>query len=98
MKFANATNLNRKSGVAQGRDLLFHLMAKRNHGGDSPTALSLCRKVKLQVPPLRYPGFLSNLVALANLMRLSLLKAAHACVGEGSVTGIRVRSSRDDKS
>jgi hypothetical protein len=29
MKFANATNLNWKSGVAQGRDLQFPLMAKR---------------------------------------------------------------------
>jgi hypothetical protein len=29
MKFANATNLNRKSGVAQGRDLLFPFRAQR---------------------------------------------------------------------
>jgi len=29
MKFANATNLNRKSGVAQWRDLLFHFRAQR---------------------------------------------------------------------
>jgi hypothetical protein len=29
MKFANATNLDRKSGGAQGRDLLFHFRAKR---------------------------------------------------------------------
>jgi hypothetical protein len=36
---------------------------------------------KPQVPPLRYSGFLSNLVALANFMRLSLPKAAHAVVG-----------------
>jgi hypothetical protein len=26
-------------------------------GCDSPTALSLCPKAKLQAPPLRYPGF-----------------------------------------
>jgi hypothetical protein len=30
-----------------------------------------------QVPPLRSPEFLSRLVALANFMRLSLMKAAH---------------------
>jgi hypothetical protein len=29
MKLANATSLNRKSGVAQGRDLLFHFRAQR---------------------------------------------------------------------
>jgi hypothetical protein len=30
MKFANATDLDRKSGVAQGRDLQFASMEKRN--------------------------------------------------------------------
>ena len=30
-----------------------------------------------QIPPLRSPEFLSRLVALANFMRLSLMKAAH---------------------
>jgi hypothetical protein len=30
MKFANATNLNRKSGEAEGRDLQFALVEKRN--------------------------------------------------------------------
>jgi hypothetical protein len=33
------------------------------------------------------PDSLSTLVALANFMRLSLLKAAHAGVGEWRVTG-----------
>jgi hypothetical protein len=33
------------------------------------------------------PDFLSSLVALANLMRLSLLKAAHVDVGECHVAG-----------
>jgi hypothetical protein len=33
------------------------------------------------------PDFLSSLVALASFMRLSLMKAAHAGVGECSVTG-----------
>jgi hypothetical protein len=32
MKFANATNLNRKSGVAQWRDLLFHFRFSRRRG------------------------------------------------------------------
>jgi hypothetical protein len=31
--------------------------------------------------PQRTPDFLSNFLALANLMRLSLMKAAHAGVG-----------------
>jgi hypothetical protein len=33
------------------------------------------------------PDFLSSLVALTNLMRLSLLKAAHVGVGECHVAG-----------
>jgi hypothetical protein len=33
------------------------------------------------------PDFLSNLVALANFMRLSLLKASHAAVGECRIAG-----------
>jgi hypothetical protein len=33
------------------------------------------------------PDFLSRLVALANFLRLSLLKAAHVEVGERSVAG-----------
>ena len=35
----------------------------------------------------RTPDFLSRLVALANFMRLSLMKAAHAAVGWRRVTG-----------
>jgi hypothetical protein len=31
--------------------------AETEPGGDSPTAHSLCPKVRLQIPPLRYPGF-----------------------------------------
>ena len=30
-----------------------------------------------QIPPLRYPEFTSRLAALANFMRVSLMKAAH---------------------
>src|SRR3984957_17630120 len=53
---------------------------------------------KQQVPPLRYPDFLSNLVALANFMRLSLRKAAHAAMSSAAWQEIRVRSGRDDNS
>jgi hypothetical protein len=35
---------------------------------------------KTRDPLLRYPGFLLNLVVLADFMRLSLLKAAHAAL------------------
>ena len=30
---------------------------KTEPGGDSPTHIRLCPKVKLQIPPLRDPGF-----------------------------------------
>ena len=57
MKIARATNLDRKSGVAEGRDLQFLLVEKRKLEVVPPLAHPLCPKVKLQVPPLRYPGF-----------------------------------------
>src|SRR6202021_57411 len=44
------------------------------------------------------PDFLSNLVALANFMRLSLRKAAHAAMSSAAWQEIRVRSGRDDNS
>jgi hypothetical protein len=40
MKFANATNLNRKSGGAQWRDLRF-AQSETNAGGSTPPTLSL---------------------------------------------------------
>jgi hypothetical protein len=43
------------------------------------------------------PDFLLILVALANTLRLSLLKAAHAVVSNAAWQEIRVRSGRDDK-
>jgi hypothetical protein len=43
------------------------------------------------------PDFLSRLVALANLMRLSLRKAAHAAMSSAVLQEIRVRFGRDDK-
>src|ERR1700747_2791799 len=43
------------------------------------------------------PDFLWNLVALANLMRLSLTKAAHVAMSSSARQEIRVRSGRDDK-
>jgi hypothetical protein len=44
------------------------------------------------------PDFLSNLVALANFMRLSLRKAAHGAMSSAAWQEIRVRSGRDDNS
>jgi hypothetical protein len=44
------------------------------------------------------PDFLLVLVALANFMRLSLLKAAPVAVSSASWQEIRVRSGRDDNS
>jgi hypothetical protein len=43
------------------------------------------------------PDFLSNLVALANFMLLSLRKATHAAMSSAAWQEIRVRSGRDDK-
>src|ERR1700677_1049665 len=44
------------------------------------------------------PDFLSNVVALANFMRFSLRKAAHAAMSSAAWQEIRVRSGRDDNS
>jgi hypothetical protein len=44
------------------------------------------------------PDFLWNLVALANFMRLSLRKGAHAASSSAAWQEIRVRSGRDDNS
>jgi hypothetical protein len=67
MKFANATWFDSKSGVAQGRDLQFHFMEKRN---PETTTLPLCPKAKLQVPPLRCaPVGMTNLRVTAHLGR-----------------------------
>jgi hypothetical protein len=43
------------------------------------------------------PDFLLVLVALANVMRPSLLKAAHAVVSDAARQEIRVRSGRDEQ-
>jgi hypothetical protein len=65
MTFANATWFDSKSGVAQGRDLQFPFMEKRN---PEATTLPLCPKAKLQVPPLRCaPVGMTNLRAVAHL-------------------------------
>ena len=63
-------------------------------GADPRTALSLCPKVKLQVPPLRFapPDFLLRLVALAGFMLLSVTKAAHAALSGDAWQEIRVQS------
>ena len=54
MKFANAANLDRKSGVAQWRDLLFHFRAQRIQvgGGEAGSSGShgcdVCIRARLQ--------------------------------------------------
>jgi hypothetical protein len=67
----------------------------RIHGGRSASAL--CRKtfpgmVRRTADPSASPDFLWNLVALANFMRLSLLKGAHAALSYAAWQEIRVRS------
>jgi hypothetical protein len=47
--------------------------------------------------PYAPPDFLWRLVALANSMRLSLKKGAHAALSRGARQEIRVRFGRDDK-
>jgi hypothetical protein len=49
MKFANAAKLDRKSGVAQRRDLQFHCRAQRMRRGKSPPgSVSLLRQTALR--------------------------------------------------
>jgi hypothetical protein len=68
MKFANATNLDRKSGVAWWRDLRFALMEKRNPKTICPRGIRLNPKVEPQVPPLRYaPVGMTDFRAVAYL-------------------------------
>jgi hypothetical protein len=52
-------------------------------------------RVKLQVPPLRYPDFLPSLAALTKFVRLSESRIRR--LGRWAMQEIRVRSSRDDK-
>jgi hypothetical protein len=60
---------------------------------------NISSKDRLNCRSLRYaaPDFLLSLVALANFMRLSLRKAAHADLSTAAQQEIRVRSGRDDK-
>jgi hypothetical protein len=44
--------------------------------------------------PKRTPDFLSNFLALANLMRLSLMKAAHTGVGGAPKGGSQAATAR----
>ena len=53
MKRANATNLYRKSGGAQWRDLRFHLRAQANGSSANRRRAPFFRQRKPQVPPLR---------------------------------------------
>jgi hypothetical protein len=54
-------------------------------------------RVKLQVPPLRYPGFPVEVSGAGVLYTAFFRKAAHVDVYEDRMQEIRVRSSRDDK-
>jgi hypothetical protein len=60
----------------------------------------LWEKQKRNSRSLHYatPDFLWRLVALANFMRLSSRKAAHAAMSSAAWQEIRVRSGRDDNS
>jgi hypothetical protein len=58
MKPANATNLDRKSGVAQRRDLRFALMEKRNLA-IRPRHIRFCRKWNRRSPFDFAQGWLS---------------------------------------
>jgi hypothetical protein len=64
-----------------------------------PRSKNISSKGRLNRRSLRYatPDFLLSLVALANFMRLSLRKAAHADLSTAAQQEIRVRSGRDDK-
>jgi hypothetical protein len=56
------------------------------------------RPAELQIPPLRSPDFLWNLVALMDFMRPSLRKGAHAALSSAAWQEIRVHFGRDDTS
>jgi hypothetical protein len=68
MKFANATNFDRKSGVAQGRDLQFRFRAQLIFHGRICLLVPFLHQRKLQVPPLRYAS-----VGMTNLRVAALL-------------------------
>jgi hypothetical protein len=53
MKFANATNLDRKSGVAQWRDLLFHFRAQQMCRGQIASRFRFPINANSRVPILR---------------------------------------------
>ena len=53
MEFANAANLNRKFGVAEGRDLQFHFSTSQCAWAKRLRVLFF-HQSKLQVPPLRF--------------------------------------------
>jgi hypothetical protein len=57
MKLANATNLDRKSGGAEGRDLQCALVVKQNPEMIAQSTVSMHPKVKLQVPRLGMTKF-----------------------------------------
>src|SRR5271169_4549731 len=50
------SNLSSRPERSAGEGPAVYVDVEAEPGGDSPTALSLCPKAKLQVPPLRCPG------------------------------------------
>jgi hypothetical protein len=58
MKFANATNRNRKSGVAQQRDLQFHFRAQRMCRGRVPSGFRF--SINANCRSLRYASIRSG--------------------------------------
>jgi hypothetical protein len=63
------------------------LMEKRKLEAIRPRHFRCGRKRNCRSLPYATPDFLSNLVALANFMRLSLPKAAHVATGQCRVAG-----------
>jgi hypothetical protein len=76
-----------RGSAAEGRDLQFALMEKRNPESSNPRHFRCVRKRNCRSLPSATPDFLSNLVALANFMRLSLPKAADVAAGQCRVAG-----------
>ena len=110
MKFANATNLNRKSGGAQPRDLRCAIRLPRSY---RPTTATNPHPILMETPtsPLSFrvsrsgprnrrslgfapPDFLLRLVALPSFMRLSSRERRTRNRVQRSVAG---NPGRDDK-
>jgi len=107
-----ATTLSFLSSRAKPRDLRCAIRVPRcyrpttatNHHQilmeTSPLSFRVSRSGRRNRRSLHYatPDFLWKLVTLANIMRLSLTKGAHAVSSSAARQEIRVRSGRDDNS